>query len=416
MSDLHLLTYVGLLLLVAQAAGALAARLGLPRITGYIVSGMAFGPAVLGVFPEIVIKDRLSILVDFALSLIAFMIGGTLESEKLRRLGRVIAWITPLQALGAVVIVTLLFTAALGWLGGDAVSWRESFAMAFIVGAICAATAPAAVLAIVHECRARGPLTTTLLGVVAVDDALTILLYAFAVAIAGMLYGASSSPFGTVLAEIAWAGVLGLAAGIALKIAARYVPRREAMLGLVLGLVLLSGGVALSLGASPLLANMIFGFVAVNSVRHYEDVFGTVESVEEPVFALLFALAGAHLEFSALGVSALLVVLLVAGRFTGKLIGARAGAALAGAPPEIARHVGYGLLPKAGVTVGLALHAQEALPLPGLWNTVISAILASTLVNELIAPPLVRKALTGAGEAGQGLEHERHDIAQHAHR
>lgn len=406
----HPLVHIGLLLLCGYAGGKIAKYLRAPRVSGYIVTGMLLSPSVLGVFHEELVKEDLILITDIALSIIAFSIGGSLVLRKLKRLGGQILWITPTQAVAAFLFTTALIASAFPLIADQ---WRASshsfgqvfFPMALVIGAISAATAPATTLAIIHEYRAKGPLTTILLGVVALDDGLTIFFYAFAISVAQALTirGTFSwqsmvvLPGFHILIALALGGVVGLCLGKLIH----FVQRREAMLGVIVGSVFLTSGLAIGLDASPLLANMMLGFMAANFVRSSHDLFGVVERIEEPIFAMFFTLAGAHLDLRVIETAGWLALLISLGRFAGKLLGSRLGAQISDAPETVKKYLGLGLLPTAGVTVGLVLLARDSFGPSQVSEVMVSAVLGSVILNELLAPVLVRYALTKAGETGK---------------
>ncbi|MBE9571835.1 MAG: cation:proton antiporter [Proteobacteria bacterium] len=407
LETLHPLIYIGLLLLLSYAGGKIANYLKAPRVTGYLVIGMLLSPSVLGLFHERLVKEELTLITDIALAIIAFSIGGSLGLGKLRRLGRHIFWITFTQTFGAFLVATIalaLFFYLIHGLRATLPSfWALYFPMAFVIGAICAATAPAAILALVHEYRSKGPLTSILLGVVALDDALTIVLYAFAITIAKTFVNQEAitwenfllSPVFSIMISLSIGGVLG----VSLRKLIRFVTRREAMIGVMVGSIFLVSGLAISLEASPLLANMMLGFVVTNFVGHHEDLFGVVESIEEPIFGMFFALAGAHLDLRVMQTAGWLALLITLGRFAGKLLGSRLGAQISQAPEAVKKYLGFALLPKAGVTVGLVLEAKEIFSSTYLSEVMVNAVLGSVIINELVTPFFVRFALTKAGEA-----------------
>jgi Kef-type K+ transport system membrane component KefB len=199
------------------------------------------------------------------------------------------------------------------------------------------------------------------------------------------------------LVEITLSVLLGILAGGYLKLVGRVIRRREALLMVILGTVFLIVGVAKLLHLSPLLANMVLGFFVVNMERRHQDFFGVVEQIEEPLFGLFFCLAGAHQELQAFLAAGLLIPAIMVGRMAGKQLGAWVGAAASHAPEPVKRYLGLGLLPKAGVTVGLVLVAQEIFPLE-VASLLVNAIIGSIILNELLAPPLVKYALVKAGE------------------
>ena len=407
METIHPLVYIGLLLVLSYAGGKVANYFKAPRVTGYLVIGMLLSPSLLGLFHESLIKEELTIITDIALSIIAFSIGGSLSLIKLKKLGKHIFWITFTQAFGAFISTTLmlsLFFYFIHSLGAIQSSfWTLYFPMAFVIGAISAATAPAAIMAIVHEYRAKGPFTTILLGVIALDDALTILFAAFAFSMAYVFVNQEAvaltsflfSPVFSICLSLSIGGVLGMC----LRKLIGFVLRKEAMLGVIVGAILLAGGLAISLKASHLLANMMLGFVVVNFVKHREDLFAVVESIEEPIFGMFFTLAGAHVDLKVMQTAGLIALVIVLGRFTGKLLGSRFGAQISGAPEAVKKYLGMALLPKAGVTVGLVLAAGEIFGDTYLSEIMVNAVLGSVIINELMAPFFVRFSLRRAGEA-----------------
>jgi Kef-type K+ transport system membrane component KefB len=407
LEGLHPLMYVGLLLLFGYAGGEIANYFYLPRVTGYLVMGMLLSHSVLGLFHEQLVKEELTLITHIALAIIAFSIGGSLGLRTMKMLGKYIAWITLTQTLGAFVVVTVtlafFFSIIFSFEFTNPLFWSYYFPVALVIGAICAATAPGAILAIVHEYKAKGPFTTILLGVVALDDATTIVLYAFAISLAQSLMNHETIVWQNLFFASVWSITLSLSIGgvlgLCLKQFVRFVPRREAMLGVMVGLIFLASGLSISLEISPLLANMMLGFVVINFVEHHEDIFRVVESLEEPIFGMFFTLAGAHLDLKVIETAGWIALLLSLGRFAGKLLGTHAGAQISHAPETVKKYLGFALLPTAGVTVGLALEAKNILGETSFSEIMVSAILGSVILNELLTPFLVRFSLVKAGEA-----------------
>lgn len=403
------LAALGIILLCGYCASRLANRLKFPRETGYILAGILLSPSVSGIIPVEMVEGKFSIVTDVALAVIAYSIGGTLNLARLKQLRNNIFWINLTQSLGAF-FVTVTFIALLGpfFIGipfaGD--TFGEAYLpLALILGAVSVATAPAAILAIVHEYKAKGPLTTTLLAVVALDDGSAIILYA----LAGTLVGAFVTPEGLsvykLVAEptlvILSSIILGACFGFSLTALTARIRRRNALLVVILGHILLCAGVAEHLNLSPLLANMTLGFFLINRSKQGLSPFLVVENIEEPLFALFFTLAGAHLDINLLNNAGLMAFILIVARFSGKLMGTKLGARLTDAPEVVTKYLGYALLPKDAVTVGLVLAAQPLFH-PEVSAVMINAVLASVIINELIAPPLVKYALIKSGEATGG--------------
>ncbi|MBW1938230.1 MAG: cation:proton antiporter [Deltaproteobacteria bacterium] len=409
LKNLHILVYLGLLVLFSYAGGEVASFLKTPRVTGYIVTGILFGPSVIGLFHERLVKEELDLVTHIALGIIAFSIGGSLELKKIKALGKQIAWVNFAEAFGAFLVVTvslaLLFPLISETGSASGSFWSSYFPVALLIGAISSATAPAAVLAIVHEYRAKGPLTTILLGVVALDDAIAIFLFAFASSVAGSLVGHHGiswqnfllAPLSSILISLCIGGVLGLC----IRKFIFLVPRREAMLGVIVGLIFLTSGLAIALRASPLLANMMLGFMVVNFVAHHQDLFQVVEGIEEPIFGIFFILAGAHLDLRVIETAGWLALFIILGRSCGKLLGVRLGARISEAPETVRKYLGLALLPQAGVAVGLLLEAKGILAQTPLLEIAVSGVLGSVVINELLCPYFTKFALTKAGEVSQ---------------
>jgi Kef-type K+ transport system membrane component KefB len=189
---------------------------------------------------------------------------------------------------------------------------------------------------------------------------------------------------------------MGIVFAIALMYLSRLVRTRELLLVVVFGMIMLCAGVTSYLGISSILANMVVGFIIVNKAKGRE-MFSVIEEIEDVVYAMFFVLAGLHFDLSVLKVAGILALLIVLARCSGKYTGARTGAKVSHASDNVKKYLGLALLPKAGVTIGLVLLA--ALQFPTFGAVMLNAVLASTIINELIAPPLTRYAIFKAGEA-----------------
>jgi len=403
--EIQSLSALGILFICGYFGGRLANCLKLPRVTGYIIAGILLSPSISGIIPEELIEERFSIVTDIGLAIIAYFVGGSLNLSKLKQLGKSIFWINVTESLGAFIITFILIAALSPYVVRlntlDASFLKVYLPLALIIGAVSAATAPAAILAIVHEYKAKGPLTTTLLGVVALDDGMAIILFAFAGSIVSALtktggvslYQMAADPIIIILGSI----LLGIIVGSLLTSLAHWVKDKETLLVVILGHILLCAGIASQLKISPLLANMMVGFIVVNRAKHSHDLFIVVENIEELVFALFFTLAGAHFNVTVIKIAGLMALIITIGRFSGKLIGTKLGAGLSHAPTVVKKYLGYGLLPTAGVAIGLILMAKPLMQ-PQFSEIMINAVLGSVIINELIAPPFVKFALMRAGE------------------
>ncbi len=206
-------------------------------------------------------------------------------------------------------------------------------------------------------------------------------------------------------AEIVFSLALGPVVAGGLIHLAKHTRRRAELLLVVFAAIILCIGVAQLLHLSYLMANMAVGFVVVNWMKDSSQMFSVVYDVEELLYAIFFTVVGAKLDLSLLATGGVLAVLIVLGRMGGKFLGSALGATLSGAPPQVRRYLGLALLPKAGVTVGLALLVGQDPRMAEVSEIFINGILASTIINQLISPPLVKLALVKSGEAGQATEY-----------
>lgn len=411
------LTSLGLVLVLGLIGGLISRRLTLPSITGYVVVGVLLAPSVSGIMTEETVR-AFEPIIAVSLGVIAYLIGTSLNLGTLRSLGRSISWITLLQCLAGFAAVTggLVLVAGRVMPGYTLMGTYLPFAL--LMGAIAAATAPPAILAIVRELRAKGPMTTTLLAVVALDDAVAVVLFAVAAAYSGVLMGTStaSSALGVVmepLMELGGAVALGAVVAAGTLFIARFVRLREMALVLVLGMVLLSYSVAEMAGMSGIIACMTLGFIIGNR-RKAGDLIVAVDEVQAVLFTMFFVISGFHFDAGSFAVAGPLAAVIVVTRCAGKYFGARLGGIIGHAPPKVGENIGLALMPQAGVSLGLVLIAAASFP--ELATSMVSATLASVIINELITPPMAKAALVRSGEARvDGKDESKGTAAAKAH-
>jgi Kef-type K+ transport system membrane component KefB len=393
---------LGLLLLVGGALGWLAARLRLPRITGYICAGVLLSPSVLPLLDRDQV-DELTTLGLVLLGVIGFAIGCSIRLKDLAGLGRAIASITAIQgflAWGLTVALLVPFGAFLYVGLDDVASSGHVLPLAFLLGAIAWPTAPAVTIALIRELRCKGPLTTSTLSIVALSDVAAVVAFGLSLEIVrAMLDGqAFSWESGVLLPLLKLMGSLALGSvlGMALVLLGRFMPTKGPLaLAGALGAILLCLWLSGEWGLSLILSTMTMGMVAAN-LRPQTGV--AIEPIEGIVFLFFFVISSLFFEFDAVQDVWLLAVLIIVARCTGKLAGARLGAQLSHAPATIKANIGLLLLPKAGLTMGLAFIARDTLGEP-YGGYLFNALLLSTLINMLFAPPLAKWALMRSGEA-----------------
>lgn len=397
---LNILLTVALAVLFGTFGARLFKRLKIPQVVAYIVIGVLLGATGIRMI-DAETADGLAPLSVFALGIIGFMIGGELKLSMFRQHGRRAMAILLAEGMGAFVIVTVL----VGLLTGN---WM----LALLLGAISSATAPAATVDVLWEYRTMGILTTMVLAIVALDDALALALYGFASAIARTVLEHTRFSLLTVLRplyEIAGALVLGGAVAVGFHFAQRRMREKELVLATALGAILFLVGGAEALRLDMILAAMAFGSVFANVAgRASDEVFGIVRRFAPPIYVLFFVLVGARLRLGALNWLMWLVVLAyLVGRSGGKFAGVWLGARLSRAPEVLKRYLGFCLFSQAGVAIGLAvLSSQVFAGYPELASTIVGIVTATTLIVQIIGPPAVRYAVTRSGEAGRNVTEE----------
>ncbi|MFC4257641.1 cation:proton antiporter [Marinobacter lacisalsi] len=382
----EMILLLGSVLLVGLVAELVGRRTPLPRVTLLIIAGVVFGPSLLGwVVPAG--TQWFTVVSQVALTMVGFLLGGHLNRLNLRRHGADV-----LALSFAVVTVTAVLVFAAAWfLSGD-------LGLSLLLGALATATAPAATADVVRESGAEGPFTETLLGVVAVDDIWGVLMFSLLLASVAMLDGGDGM---TALALGAWeiGGALGL--GVVLGVPAAFatgrVSRGDPTLAEALGLVFLCLGAARWLEVSFLLSAVVMGAVVANLARHHNRPFHAIENIQWPFMLVFFLLAGAALDVQILPAVGWLGAGYIVARIVGRLLGASAGARWRGMRTFTGLWMGVALLPQAGIAVGMALVAAQRFPERA--EVLLSVVLASTVVFEVVGPPMTRLALRRTRES-----------------
>lgn len=383
------LLVLGLLLLLGHLVSVVFSRLRLPEVTGYIIAGLLFGESVLGILTH-EMQVAFAPLTEVALGIIAITIGGELLWGKIKRLGIRIVIITVIQVTAAFTMVTVVLRVL-----------AMPLSAALLLGAISAATAPAATVAIVQSLRLKGEFVDYLYGVVALDDAATVILFGIVGALAGgIAHEMNAATIAVAFGEIFFSLLVGGAGGVILHFTCYRVRENGVLALLAGGMTLLISGLAVVLHLSPLLSTMATGMVLINLTLRNQRVIRSLQPYASIIYTLFFILAGSELRPAVL---VQLEVLLLGGayiiaRAIGKYGGVYLGATLTKAPPPIRKWLGLGMMPQAGVALGLVIVVQNsiapAVPVVAEHLGIISnVVLFSVFVNELIGPPLSRFAL-----------------------
>ena len=400
---------------IALIAGLLMSRLAkavnLPAVTSYLVAGLLLGPFVLGRlglsglgigFGSLEQVEGYGVVTQVALGFIAFVIGNEFRLSSLRSMGQQAITVGIAQA----VITTALVDAALV---GVHLLFPQvlSLASAITLGSIAAATAPAATLMVVKQYKAKGPLTHLLLMVVAIDDAVGLVLFSASYGVANALEQGHMDLLSVVvepLMEILLSLLLGAVAGYLLNLLEVYFHSRSKRMSLSVAFVLLTVGVSMlevevggvRCGFSLLLVCMMTGTVFCNVCPTSEELMDRLDRWVSPINILFFVLSGAELDLTILSNPLVLLVgvVYIASRSLGKISGAYTSCRATKCSPSIQKYLGITLLPQAGVALGMAAEAAQLSD----GHMVRNVVLFSVLVYELVGPTLTRMALTAAGE------------------
>jgi len=365
-------------------------------VIGYIIAGIIIGPSILNWVQLTPIESET--ITNFALSIVAFIIGGELTLRLLRSMGKGIIAIIIGESLGAFFIVFL----GVYLLTGNLI-------ISIIFAALAPASAPAGTVAVIHEYRAKGKLTDSILAVVGFDDGFAILIYAFAMAFVVLLLSSGMFSFTNIiitpLLEIIGAILLGGVIGLGFAFLLKRIVSREEIIALSLTSVLLTGGIAVQLGLSLILSCMVLGMVIINLYpQDNKPVFENIKSITLPIYILFFVVAGLNMDVGLLSGIGLLGVVYIICRTFGLIGGSYISAALVKTEKTIKNNLGLAILSQAGVAIGLSLvaaHKLATLGHPEFGSMIITTIAATTVVFAIIGPIGVRIAITRAKEIGK---------------
>jgi len=406
-ADLNVFLLVGIIVFFGTLGGRLFQILKIPQVVGYITVGIILGLSGIR-FINTEILESLQPFNSFALGLIGFMIGGELKIGTIRRFGKQFTYILLMESLGAFILVSGFVTVVGYLLYGNL---PFSVSLGLLMGAISSATAPAATTDVLWENKTKGPLTTTVLGIVAMDDGVALLLFALASSIASNLLGKSDA--GVVMSlvrliyEIGVAVVLGLIAGFALNKIIRRFNDEDKILAFSLGALLLLIGLAQVLKVDMILSAMSMGFFISNyAPKRSEETFSLVGKFTPPIYVVFFVLVGAKLNILNISVIVgILAIVFLVGRVLGKALGATLGAYLSKAPVGVRKYLPYCLLSQAGVAIGLSIVAGQTFK-GSVGDVIIMVVTTTTFVVQIAGPPFVKYAVTKAGEVGLNITEE----------
>lgn len=391
---LNTLTDLGIMILFGIFMGRMAKHLKLPNVTGYLLAGVLLGPyffPALGLPFSILSENftgNIAVISEVALGFIAFSIGNEFQLSYLKLAGPtpiVIAWLESFFSVAFIAIALILC--------------GQNVSFSLMLGAIAASTAPASTVMVISQYKARGPVSKTLLSVVALDDATGLIMFAVASAAAKILEGGNTNIVLETLSsigQIAAAFGIGFVMGMIMLIPMKYFKKHGNRLGLITGFIFLGIGIAEKMGLSSLMLCLGMGTAVANLSSEADAISDVADQFTTPIYILFFVASGAELQVSMLLKISLLGVIYIIFRIVGKIFGAWLGGRICKAPDTVCRYLGPCLFPQEGVAIGLMLAAGNVVPKYA--AEIQAVVLAGTLIFELIGPTVTKISLTKAGE------------------
>lgn len=407
-STASILLSLSIALLSGLLLSRLVKKLQLPAVTAYLIAGVLIGPFMLGTLniPGIGITaeqiEGFGIISDLALGFIAFAMGNEFRLTQLKKIGKQATLIGVFQAIFTCIVVDIVLI-GLHLLMPDVLTLPA----AIVLGAVATATAPAATLMVVKQYKAKGPVTDVLLPVVALDDAVGLVVFAISFGVAKSLSLGSVDILSIILEpllEVVLSLVLGFIMGLLFSFCERFYHSRSKRMALTVTFVMMTVAISslkfnvgsVHVGFSSLLTCMMLGTVFCNISKVSEELMDRADRWTTPILILFFVISGAELELTVFADIAVVIVGLVyiLSRSCGKYFGAGISARMTKCDPNIIKYLGITLLPQAGVALGMAMTAQNLAD----GAVVRNVVLFSVLVYELVGPALTKRALIAAGE------------------
>jgi len=401
---MNMLLLCGIAVFLGTFSGKIFQKLRIPQVVGYVIIGLILGRSVTGLLGETQLIN-LTLLVNFTLGVIGFLIGAELKSEVFKKYGSQIYAILISEGLFAFIAVAAIVTLL-----------THKLYLGLILGAIASATDPASTINVLWEYKSRGPLTTTLTSIVALDDGLALILYGLVSSFSKSMIVKEKFSFlhsiGMPLFELFECVVLGVISGfILLKLFLHMKKEKELSLALMLGGVAAMVGLSMYLKLDLILTTMVMGATVSNlSPRLSENLFKTIKEISTPLYILFFIVVGASLDVDVFLKTSVIVIILgyLFARSFGKIFGATLGAFFSRAKKSVVKYTGICLFTQGGVAMGLAMSMNNNLGYVGkegkmIGAVIISVVAATTFVVQLLGPLLVKFGIIKADEAGRNV-------------
>jgi len=387
--------YLGALIIGCLMMGRFVSHLRIPKVTGYLLSGILLSPSIVNIFSEILSQKvyvsiyELRFISDLALGLIAFSIGGEFQHERFKKIGSTILTISLWETFITFFLVFL-----------SLIVFTKDIDLSICLAILAIATAPAATILVLREYDSEGVVTNSLIILTGLNNFICLSVFTLCFPIITLPQGESFTPFiftlfsslGSIFLSLA----VGFILGFFLSLFENRITKPNELVVITMGIIILGIGVAHILSVSPLLVDLVMGVTVVNIAKRGSALFEEVKRIDLPIYAAFFALSGASIHWELLSVVGGVGILYIAGRVLGKVLGVALGAAHTRADQNLKKCGGFGLLAQAGVVLGLALLVQDRDPKLG--EVVSTTILSTVIVFEILGPLAVRWSIVKSGE------------------
>jgi Kef-type K+ transport system membrane component KefB/predicted transcriptional regulator len=402
--DINLILAIGIAVFTGTIGAKIIQRFHIPQIIGYITIGVILGPLLGVISPKAI--EQLESFNFFALGIIGFLIGGELKSDIFVKFGKQVFAILFFEGLCAFILVGMASFLVLNYF----YSWQIALAIGIVFGAICAATDPASTVNVLWEYKTRGPLTTMLIAIVALDDALALILYITSVSLASFLTSHGEAHFLELifhsLIELIGSLGLGFISGLILHWIIKKLEDNEKILVFTISIVVLAIGLAIKWDFDVILSSMACGVTLINiSPRHSLKSFELIRKFSPPIYVLFFVIIGSRLNIQMTGNIWLPVAIYIVGSIIGKTSGSYLGAVYSKAVPTVKKYLGFCLYQQGTIAIALLIMASQRFE-GEIREMMLSVIILGVFILQLIGPMFTKMGIKKAGEIGLNITEE----------
>jgi Kef-type K+ transport system membrane component KefB len=401
---MNVILSIGILIFAGYIFGELAEKIRLPKISGYILAGILLNPDLTGIMSEDFV-DHTNPLLTISLALITFSIGGSLSADKLKSTGKKVILLTLFEALSAFVIVFMFMFLFLYFFIHLFDSVNVIVAVSLVLASLAAPTDPSATIAVIHEYRAKGEVSSTILEIAAFDDIAGITIYTLVTAFAALFLGQKEIELSNTLLElfknVGGAIGVGVVVGILFNSLVKLFGEQAegTLIVLTFGLILLSYGISEYMGFESLLSTIALGTVVSNWNSLSGQIFKIIERyTDELIFVIFFTMSGLHLQLSSINGSYLLIIIYIIARMIGKYSGIYVGSQILQADSKLKKYTAGGLIPQGGIVIGLALLLTKDPVYKESASMIMGVVIGAALIHEIIGPIISKLSLKKAGE------------------